>query len=478
MRFFQNNADGSFTERTAEAGLKGITGGLNINHVDYNNDGFIDVLIFRGAWLQYGEHPNSLLHNNGDGTFKDVTKAAGLLSFHPTQNGTWGDFNNDGWLDLFIGNETSNGGPHACELFVSNGDGTFTDVADKMGLTLNAFIKGCNWGDFNNDGFLDLYVSNIAGPNFLFKNNGPDEIGEWSFTEIASKAGVTEPNESFATWFFDYNNDGLLDIFANGFSLSRYNHFAEDVASEYLGLPFQANTPHLYRNNGDETFTDVTEEMGLNKPLFTMGCNYGDLDNDGFLDFYLGTGEPDMQAVIPNRMFRNDNGKKFQDVTTAGGFGHLHRGHGVSFADLDNDGDQDIYAVMGGAYEGSFFPNLLFENPGMNNNWITLKLEGSRSNTSAVGSRIRITVSSIYGTRDIYKTVSTGSSFGSNPLRQEIGLGDATTIEQIEIFWPISGEEQVFNDVEINKIYKVIENATDLIPLTLKKLSLGEKDNS
>ena len=155
----------------------------------------------------------------------------------------------------------------------------------------------------------------------------------------------------------------------------------------------------------------------------------------------------------------------------------MHRGHGISFADLDNDGDQDIYAVMGGAYEGSFFPNLLFENPGMNNSWITLKLEGNVSNKGAIGSRIKITVNSKDGTRDIYKTVCTGSSFGSNPLRQEIGLGDAKTIEQIEIFWPTTGQKQVFQNVEINKIYKVVEGNTDLTPVLLKELSLGEKDS-
>lgn len=213
----------------------------------------------------------------------------------------------------------------------------------------------------------------------------------------------------------------------------------------------------------------MTETVGLMKPLFAMGCNYGDLDNDGFLDFYLGTGEPNMQAVIPNRMFRNDAGKRFQDVTTSGGFGHLHRGHAISFADIDNDGDQDIYAVMGGAYEGSIFPNLLFENPGTENNRITLQLEGVRSNRSAIGVRIRISVQKDGEMVDIYRTVSTGGSFGSNPLRQEIGLGAAEAISKIEIRWPASETVQVFEDVPINRSYRIVEDASRLQRVNTKE---------
>lgn len=212
LRLFMNNADGSFTERTTEAGLSGMTGGLNMNHADYNNDGHPDVLILRGGWLENGEHPNSLLHNNGDGTFKDVTEWAGLLSMHPTQTAAWGDFNNDGWLDLFIGNETWQGKTHSSELFMSDRDGTFTDVAPEMNLTLDAFVKGCGWGDLDNDGYMDLYVSNMAGQNFLFRNNGADSDGNWSFTDIAEQAGVIRPTEGFAIWFFDYDNDGWQDI--------------------------------------------------------------------------------------------------------------------------------------------------------------------------------------------------------------------------------------------------------------------------
>lgn len=475
LRFFKNNADGSFTERTSEAGLTGITGGLNLVHADYNNDGYADVLVLRGAWIPEGIFPNSLLMNNGDGTFRDVTVAAGIYSIHPTQNAAWFDFNNDGWLDLFIGNESVGEVQHACEFFVSNGDGTFTEQATAYGLDVRAFIKGCSAADINNDGFQDLYVSNLNGDNFLFKNNGPAADGKFTFSEIAAKAGVTKPFGSFPTWFFDYDNDGFEDIFVSGYSMTRYNKTQEDVAAEYLGLPFQVDSPRLYRNNGNETFTNVTDKAGLNKPLYTMGCNFGDLDNDGYLDFYLGTGEPSFQAVIPNRMFRNDAGKRFQDVTTAGGFGHLHRGHAVSFADIDNDGDQDVHIVMGGAYEGSVFPNLLFENPGTENHWIALALEGAKGPKCAIGSRIKITVKTEKGTRDIYKTVNSGGSFGANSLRQHIGLGAASAIQAVQITWAASGTVQTLTGLEINNFYKVVEGEQSAKVIALQELRLAMK---
>ena len=225
-----------------------------------------------------------------------------------------------------------------------------------------------------------------------------------------------------------------------------------DIASDYLGQQTPAERVRLYRNNHDGTFKDVTRDAKLYKVLHSMGSNFGDLDNDGFLDFYLGTGDPDLTTVVPNRMFRNAEGKFFQDVTTSGGFGHVQKGHAVAFGDIDNDGDQDVYEVMGGAYEGDTAHNVLYLNPGHGNNWITLKLEGVKSNRSAIGARIKVTTSD----RAICKTVCTGGSFGCSPLRQEIGLGKATEIKQIEITWP-SGLVQVLNNTKVNRFYNVRE---------------------
>src|SRR5205085_11190382 len=143
----------------------------------------------------------------------------------------------------------------------------------------------------------------------------------------------------------DYDNDGWEDIFASGYS-ERRELVGYDAANEYLGNKPIAETPHIYRNNHNNTFTDVTKEVGFeNRVCYTMGSNFGDLDNDGWLDFYLGTGTPDYRAIVPNRMFHNDAGKFFSEVTYSGGFGHIQKGHGVAWGDIDNDGDQDIYMV-------------------------------------------------------------------------------------------------------------------------------------
>ncbi len=485
MRVYRNNGDGTFSDYTEAAGLMGLTGGLNMIHADYNNDGFADVLVLRGAWLgKDGHQPNSLLRNNGDGTFTDVTEEAGLLSFHPTQTAVWGDFDNDGWLDLFIGNETVgkfswenlNIGGEAitndaspCELYRNNGDGTFTNIAKQAGVDYVGFVKGVTAGDFNNDGWLDLYISRLDGDNALLQNMGKGNKGVVTFENIAARAGVQEPRQSFPTWFFDYDNDGWLDIFVSGYSAS-----AGDIAADYLGLPTKGEKPRLYRNRGDGTFEDVTKKVKLDKILYTMGCNFGDLDNDGWLDFYVGTGDPDYRALMPNRMFRNDRGKVFQDVTTSGGFGHVQKGHGVAFGDLDNDGDQDIYAVIGGALSGDVFQNALFVNPGHGNRWLTVRLRGVQSNRAGIGTRIRVRVVEKGGERDIYVVGGSGGSFGASSLQQEIGLGQAERISELEIYWPASGTKQLFRDLDVDQCIEVVEGEEKYTPITLQSFDLDD----
>jgi hypothetical protein len=468
IRFLKNNGDGSFSDRTREAGLIGQTGGLNICHADYDNDGHADILVLRGGWLRdNGRHPNSLLQNNGDGSFKDVTEEAGLLSFYPTQTAAWGDFDNDGWLDLFIGNEQRAGENYTSQLFHNNGDGTFSDWAAASRLADIGYVKGVVWGDYDNDGLPDLYVSRMGQSNLLFRNVGEaivagkhstpghPRIKGWKFSDVTEKAGVSEPFHSFPVWFFDYNNDGFLDIFAAGFKGARI----DAVAAEYLGQPNRQGHPRLYRNRGDGTFADVTREVRLDRVQLVMGANFGDLDSDGFPDIYLGTGAPNLDTLMPNRMFRNADGLTFQDVTTSGGFGHLQKGHGIAFADVDGDGDQDVYAVMGGWYSGDTYRNVLFQNPGHGNHWLTLLLRGVQSNRAAIGARIKVTVNTPAGKRPIYSTVGTGGSFGSASLAQEIGLGTATLIESLEIYWPTSESMQTFRNVPMDCALEIREDS-------------------
>ena len=464
IRYFHNRGDGTFADNTQEAGLVGIVGGLNTRLTDYDNNGYADILVLRGAWLgPLGHYPNSLLHNQGDGTFIDATEKAGLLTLHPTQTATWGDFDNDGWVDLFVGNESIGTEIHPCELFRNKRDGTFADVAREVGVAVVGYVKGVAWGDYNNDGRLDLYIARIAQKeaNLLYRNEGENVSDHWHFVDVSAEAGVPGPTHSFPTWFWDYDNDGWQDIFVAGFKAQ-----VGDVAADYLGLPHEGEHPRLYRNKGDGTFADVTREIRLDKPLLAMGCNFGDLDNDGYLDAYIGTGDPGLASLMPNRMFRNVAGQFFQDVTTSGGFGHLQKGHGVAFGDIDHDGDQDVFAVMGGAFTGDVAPNILFENPGHGNHWIKLRLEGVRSNRAAIGARIKVSLNTKNGARDVYATVTSGSSFGASSLRQEIGLGQATSISAIEIVWPAGEDVQVFQDVEMDQFLHIREG--DPTPLVLE----------
>lgn len=459
IRYMHQMKDGTFKTETVSSGLVGITGGLNIIHTDYNNDGFADIMVLRGGWWgKNSKWPFSLLKNNGNNSFEDVTIESGLYSSGSTQTAAWGDFNNDGWIDVFVAHENQ-----PCQLFI-NDKGKFRDVAPKYGLNINAFVKGCVWGDINNDGYPDLYISIIGKPNKLFLNKPGALPGERIFEDISKSAGVEEPIYSFPCWFFDFDNDGFLDLFVSGYGNSSgyYTLAAEDAARDMLGLPPLSETPRLYHNNGNNTFTDVTKEYGLDHVNFTMGCNFGDIDNDGWLDFYLGTGAPPFTSIVPNKLYHNLGGKKFEDITYATNTGHIQKGHGVVFADIDNDGDQDIYEVLGGAFEGDHFRNVLFENSSVTgNHWIKLKLEGVTANKAAIGARVRIKVKMPDGSfQNFYHTVCTGGSFGSKPLRIEAGLGKATDIEEIEIRWPNAKQtKEIITNVAMDTLFKIKEGA-------------------
>lgn len=444
IRYFRNAGDGSYVDETERAGLMGIVGGLNLVQADYDNDGHTDILVLRGAWMgEKGVHPNSLLHNNGNGTFSDRTFEAGLAKVsYPTQTASWGDYDLDGDLDLYVGNENA-----ANQLFRNNGDGTFSDVAGRAKVVDQRFTKGVIWGDYNGDRYPDLYVSNLTEANRLYRNNR-----DGTFTDVAPELGVTRPLGSFPTWFWDFDNDGLLDLY-----VATYVPKMSELVPDFLEPGSAGESARLYRGVGGGRFEDVSEEFGVARLTSTMGANFGDLDNDGFLDFYLGTGFPNYAALMPNLMFRNHAGKRFSDVTTAGGFGHLQKGHGVVFADLDNDGDQDIFEQMGGAYPGDAFGNALYENPGFSHHWLKLKLVGVASNRSAIGARIRLEFREQGKTRSVFRHVNSGGSFGANPLRQEIGLGTATSIDLLEIFWPKTGLTQTFRDVAVDQTLEITE---------------------
>ncbi len=462
MHYFHNNGNGTFTDQAAKAGLADQTGGLNIIQTDYNNDGCTDILVLRGSWYpQNVAQRKSLLRNNCNGTFTDVTKESGLAKpATNTQTAVWADINNDGFLDLFVGNET---GPS--QLFLNKGDGTLEDISRSAGIDRTAFTKGVAAADYDNDGYVDFYVSNQNGANYLYHNNH-----NGTFTNIAKQAGVPGVGRGFAAWFFDYDNDGWPDLFVANFSLS-----VEETLQTYLGLPHKGGTLKLYRNLGNGAFRDVTKETGLDKVFMPMGANFGDVDNDGYLDIYLGTGSPSYASLLPNVLLRNKEGKTFVDVTASSGTGELHKGHGVAFADIDNDGDEDIITSIGGAQPGDSHAFRLFENPGNGNDWISLKLVGVKANRAAIGARIKVTVKNgSEGTRSIYRTVGSGGSFGASPLQQHIGLGRAAQILSIEIVWPGSNRmPQTFTNVGKNQFLEIKEFATEYTKLERRAVRLG-----
>lgn len=473
MHYGRNNADGTFTDVSDSSNLSSLTGGLNIQQTDYNNDGYKDIFVLRGGWMkEFGKQPNSLLKNNGDGTFSDVTSQSGLLSFRPTQTATWADFNNDGWLDVFIGNETTSAQDiNTCELFISNKNGTFTETAAKAGCDIKAYVKGVTSGDYDNDGLTDIFISTLDGYKILLKNEGLQN-GVITFKDVAKEAGLqSNTTRTFPTWFWDYDNDGWLDILVCGYEFG--GSLAPYVAAEALKIPIDnSGKVFLFRNNRNGTFEDVSAKVGLHKFAFAMGSNFGDIDNDGYLDIYLGTGNPLYQSLVPNKMFKNIGGHGFADITASARVGNLQKGHGVSFADLDNDGNQDIHIEMGGAYNGDAYQNALYLNPGQNdnNNWINLSLEGTISNRVAIGAKIKVTVKENGVLRSVYRDVNAGGSFGSNPLSQHIGIGQAAIVESIEIKWPASNTTQLFSNITPGQYLKIKEGANSIETIQLKKV--------
>jgi len=482
MHYFKNNCNGSFTDVTEKAGLSGFKGGLNMVQADYNNDGYKDILVLRGAWLPgpYGKQPNSLLRNNGDGTFTDVTISSGLLSFHPTQTAVWKDFNNDGWLDLFIGNETSNPmDAQPCELYISNGDETFTNIAADAGCDVTGFVKGVTSADYNNDGWQDIFISTVSGTRTLLKNDGIQN-GKVHFTDVTHQAGLDDiRTKTFPTWFWDYDNDGWPDVFVCGYDPGTYS-MAYATAADALHRPDpNASKMYLYHNNHNGTFTNVSTEAGLDNSVFSMGSNFGDFDNDGYLDMYLGTGNPDYKSLLPNKLFKNIGGKRFADVTTGARVGNLQKGHGVSFADLDNDGDQDIFIEVGGAFSGDAYYNSFYQNPGQNNNrWISISLEGTKSNRSAMGARIKLTFKENGVTRTVYRDENSGGSFGCSPLRKEIGIGQADIIDEIAVTWPGTRETQVFKNIKPCQFINIKQGSDQVTTTTLKVLDFKGQHKS
>lgn len=447
MDVFRNIGDGTFRAYTDGSGCEGQYGGLYCVQADYDNDGNVDIFVPRGAWLDHPVRP-SLLQNNGGLQFIDVTESAGLSPAANSICAAWADYNNDGALDLFVGCERQ---PN--RLYRNRGDGSFDQVVVKNGFidSPEPMTKGCAWFDFDNDDDPDLFTTSLTGVAKLFRNDGGD-----SFTDVSLEFGIDGPEKGFSCWAWDYDNDGWLDLFATS-----YDHTVGDVVKGLAGQPHERHSNRLFHNESGRSFKDVTAISGLDLVFATMGSNYGDLDNDGYLDMYLGTGDPLIGMLVPNRMFKNVAGTRFSEITGSSRTGQLQKGHSVACGDWDRDGNVDVFIQMGGAVPGDRYHNILFQNPGHEHQWLTIKLIGRQTNRSAIGARISVTTNAP-NPLTVHRHVSTGSSFGANPLEQTIGLGDATRIERLEVHWPTSGTTQVFQDIDVNQMIVITEGSQQI----------------
>ena len=451
MALYGNRGDGTFEDRTKQSKITGQLGGMVCYQADYNNDGRLDIFIPRGAWVKWAVRP-TLLRNDGDDGFVDVTEEAGLLIPLNSIAACWGDYDNDGSIDLFVGCERQQN-----LLFRNKGNGTFEEVAARVGVEgrKERCCKGCTWIDFDNDGFSDLFLDHLDDVGRLYRNNR-----DGTFTEVTSEMGIDGPYRGFSCWTWDYDNDGWLDIFG-----TCYDRSTADVVKGLLGQAHGRYSNRLFRNSNGKGFENVTKEAGLDMVFETMGSNFGDFDNDGFLDMYLGTGEPSLATLVPNRMFKNVGGKRFAEISASTGTGHLQKGHGIACGDWDRDGDVDLFVETGGAVNGDKYHNVLFQNPGQGNHWLTVKLVGKQTNRAAIGARIKL-VTGGENPLTIHRHVSSGSSFGANPLQQTIGLAKAQQVVLLEVCWPTSGTTQVFRDIAADQSIEVTEFAEAYRPLS------------
>ncbi len=454
-----NRGDGTFEDRSTAAGLAQQVYALNVTRADFDNDGDLDVLLLRGGW----ETPLrlSLLRNNGSATFADVTVASGLAEPIASESAAWGDYDDDGFLDVFVCGEylPPGGAPsqtpgdprNLCRLYHNQGDGTFKNVAIASGVSDERCAKGSAWGDYDGDGRLDLFVSNMGQPCRLYHNEGNGK-----FRDVAPELGITGPDFSFACWFWDFDNDGLLDLYVND-----YRARVAEVLASALGSKIEGSSrPRLYRNLGTAGFRDVSQEVGLDRAMAPMGANFGDIDNDGYLDIYLGTGDMSYEGLDVNLLFKNIEGYRFDDATTSSGTGHLQKGHGVSFADWDSDGDLDLFVELGGATPGDQAYNALFQNPGHGRQWLKFKLVGTRTNRAALGAKIRVDLKTADGqTRSIHRTIGNNSSFGGNSLVETIGLLDAKRVDLLTVSWPTSRTTQTFHDIPAGQAIEIVEGS-------------------
>jgi hypothetical protein len=431
---YRNNGDGTFTDVSVRSGLDTAINPFIITVGDYNNDGYADLFITR---LGFYAGEAQLFRNNGDGTFTDVTVDAGLKMWGPGFSASWVDYDRDGNLDLFVANNI--GGMFDRKtpnrLFHNNGDGTFTEVTEEAGLSTTWPTIGSAWGDYNDDGYPDLFLSNGLGRSQLYSNNG-----DGTFSDVSAEAGIDDNCFGSVCLWCDYDNDGLLDIVQFTWS----DHEAVIHTMRHGEGPPDGKPLRIYHNNGEGTFTMRGRDIGLTGCWGTMSGNAGDFNNDGYLDLVLGNGSPRMDRLEPPILLESD-GKRFHNITFAAGLPFGGKGHGSNMADLFGDGRLSVLLAAGGAYPGDLLTTRVFCPKRLPGNYLNVRLAGVTSNRSAIGARVCLEA----GGRKQYREVSGGTNFGCLPFEQHFGLATATKVDAIQIRWP-NGLIQRFTGLPIN----------------------------
>jgi hypothetical protein len=459
LGFYRNNGDRSFEDWSVRSGVGNVTSGFIVSAGDIDNDGDLDLYVSRNAF--FGQMSNVMLRNDGNGVFEDVTEASGTGDHGSGFVAAFADYDLDGDLDLFVANLSNpvkyiggaiakTYGRNSNVLYRNRGDGTFENVTEQAGLDCIDSHLGASWGDFDADGDPDLYATTYFGMNHLYVNQG-----DGTFVDRAKSAGVREPWSSFSGWFFDYDADTHLDLLVP-------THAPTELVAKYQLTnepPRMEQNMRLYRGDGKGGFVDVTEESGLRIGTSAMGANWGDINSDGYPDFYLGTGGPQLERLEPNIFFVNRGDGTFWNATFATDTGYIQKGHGVSFADLDGDGWQEMHVTLGGAWPIDVWANALHWNESKldypDRHFAKVVLRGRESNSHGVGARVLLTA----GGRTLVREIGAGGGFGINAYLAEFGLDTADRIDKLEVVWPSPGgpTRQVFENLPVDVTLMVDE---------------------
>ncbi len=443
VNIYHNNGDGTFSDVTVGSGLEECVNSFCVAVGDYNNDGLDDLFVTR---LGFYVGDSVLYRNNGDGTFTDVTGEAGIGSWGPGFSAQWVDYDCDGNLDLFLANNL--GGlfdrktPN--RLYHNNGDGTFTEVSSEAGLHSLVPSIGGAWGDYDNDGYPDLFVSNGVGRSQLYHNNG-----DGTFTEVSREAGVDKISFGSVSFWCDYDNDGWLDLVQYIWSPE------EDVLHtlRHGEGPSNGHPMRIYHNNRNGTFTLRNRNLGINGCWGTMSGASGDFNNDGYIDFLLGNGDPHMNRTEPPTLLEFDSRTgRYKDVTFTAGLPFLGKTHGANMADLGGDGRLCILLASGGAYPGDLLTMSVFRPKELPGNYLNVRLVGTRSNRNAIGARI----TAVFAGRAAHQLVNGGTGFGCMPFEQHFGLGTCDRVEALHILWP-NGSKQSLENLPANTTIRITE---------------------